>query len=66
MTLCRKKITPNFMSFFLNSLSFVCSDNPYCRSVSELDNGLSTKIVAEQKFALSFAFIGIKLKRRIR
>lgn len=36
------------MSFFLNSLLFVCSVNPYCGSVSELDSGLSTKIVEEQ------------------
>lgn len=66
MTLCRKKNYSQFYEFLFEFTLIVCSDNPYCRSVSELDNGLSTKIVAEQKFALSFAFIGIKLKRRIR
>lgn len=47
------------MSFFLNSLLFVCSVNPYCGSVSELDSGLSTKIVEEQKLLEVLPLLGL-------
>lgn len=42
-----EKIHSQFYEF-LFEFTLICSVNPYCGSVSELDSGLSTKIVEEQ------------------